>query len=81
MVDVKAGPAVVPVAPLLGLRSKAGDLGLRAYVQAPAPVQSVLLDGFLKTQLIVAKVSPATRKLVGGVVGLALLGQLRRRGR
>lgn len=76
-----AVPTAAPVSKPKGLKPKAADLGLKIYLKAPAPTQTLLLNGFLKVQPIAAKVAPHGKKLVGGAFGLALLGQLRRRGR
>ena len=81
MDHASTAPSPTPVAEPRGLKTKAADLGLKLYLKAPAPAQTVLLNGFLKAQPVAAKVSPHARKLVGGAMGLALLGQFRRRGR
>lgn len=71
-------PAVVPP-PATGLKAKANELGMQAYLKAPKPAQDAMLKGFLAAQPVVAKVQPHAKKLVGGGLGLLALRRLRRR--
>jgi hypothetical protein len=69
------------VATPTGLKAKASDIGLKVYLKAPPPAQNAMLQGFMKAQPVVAKVSPHRKKILGGAVGVLLLRKLRRRGR
>ena len=62
-----------------GLKAKAGEVGLKVYLKAPPKAQNAMLQGFLKTQPVVAKVSPHARKIAGGVAGVLVVRRLRRR--
>jgi len=64
-----------------GLKAKANDVGLKIYLKAPPPAQNAMLQGFMKAQPVVAKVSPHTKKILGGSLGLLLVRRFRRRGR
>ena len=72
------------VAPLTttpsGLKAKAADVGLKAYMKAPPPVQNAMLQGYTKAQPVVAKVSPHAKKIVGGSLAIVLVRKLRHRG-
>jgi hypothetical protein len=64
-----------------GLRAKAGEVGLKAYLKAPPPAQNAMLQGYLKAQPVIARVSPHARKLVGAGLGVLALRTVRRRSR
>jgi hypothetical protein len=72
-------PEAVPAAPPTGLKAKAADVGLKVYLKAPPKAQNAMLQGFVKAQPVVAKVSPHTKKLVGGTLGLLALRRVRNR--
>lgn len=77
MTDTAAPVATAPS----GLKAKAADLGLKAYLKAPPPVQNAMLTGYTKAQPVVAKVAPHTKKLLGGGLALVAVRRLRRRGK
>ena len=62
-----------------GLKAKAADLGLKAYLKAPPPAQDAMLKGYTKAQPVVAKVAPHAKKLVGGSLALLAVRKLRHR--
>lgn len=64
--------------PATGLKAKANELCMKAYLAAPPKAQTALLNGFLKAQPLVAKVKPHSTKLLGGAVGLVALRKVRR---
>lgn len=64
-----------------GVKAKAADVGLKAYLKAPPPVQNAMLQGYTKAQPVVAKVSPHAKKLLAGGLAIVLVRRLRRRGR
>ena len=68
-------PAPAPT----GLRAKANELGLKLYLTSPPPVQNALLQGFVKAQPVVAKVSPHAKQILGGGVGVVVLRRLKNR--
>jgi hypothetical protein len=80
MTDSTASAEAVAAKPT-GLKAKASDVGLKVYLKAPPPAQNAMLQGFLKAQPVVAKVSPHAKKIVGGGVGLLVVRRLRNRGR
>ena len=74
--------APVDIAPApSGLKAKAADVGLKAYLKAPPPVQNAMLTGYTKAQPVVAKVSPHAKKIVGGSLVLLTVRKLRHRGK
>ena len=73
-------PADVAATPS-GLKKVAADIGLKAYMKAPPPVQNAMLTGFTKAQPVVAKVSPHAKKIVGGGLALVAVRKLRHRGK
>ncbi|MGB8650450.1 MAG: hypothetical protein WCD35_07285 [Mycobacteriales bacterium] len=74
-------PTVESTVKPTGLKAKAGEVGLKVYLKAPQPAQNAMLQGFLKAQPVVAKVSPHGKRILGGGLGVLVLRQLRRRGR
>lgn len=64
-----------------GLKAKAADVGLKAYLKAPPPVQNAMLTGYTKAQPVVAKVSPHAKKLLGGGLAIVVVRKLRHRGK
>lgn len=64
-----------------GLKAKAADIGMQAYLKAPPPVQNAMLQGYTKAQPVVAKVSPHAKKLLGGGLALVVVRKLRHRGK
>lgn len=62
-----------------GLKAKAADLGLKAYLKAPPPAQEAMLKGYAKAQPVVAKVAPHAKKVVGGGIALLAVRTVRRR--
>jgi hypothetical protein len=67
--------------PPSGLQAKANDLGLKLYLKSPPPVQNAMLQGFMKAQPVIAKVTPHAKKVVGGGLGLVALRKISHRGR
>lgn len=72
-------PADTTAAKPTGLKAKAGDVGLKIYLKAPPPAQNAMLQGYMKAQPVVAKVSPHTKKILGGGLALLVLRKARRR--
>ena len=64
-----------------GLKAMASDVGLKVYLKAPPPAQNAMLQGFTRAQPVVAKVSPHTKKILGGGLAVLVLRKLRHRGR
>jgi hypothetical protein len=62
-----------------GLKAKANEVGMKAYMMAPPPAQEALLQGFTKAQPVIAKVSPHAKKIAVGGVGLLLVRKVRHR--
>lgn len=62
-----------------GLKAKAQQAALKAYLKAPPPVQKASLNAFMKAQPVIAKVQPHTKKVVGAAVGLLAVRKLRHR--
>lgn len=67
--------------PATGVKAKANELGMKAYLAAPPKAQTAMLNGFLKAQPVVAKVKPHGKKLVGALVGLVAVRKVRGRRR
>jgi hypothetical protein len=67
--------------PATGLKAKANELGMKAYLAAPPKAQTAMLNGFMRAQPVVAKVKPHSTKLIGGLVGLVALRKVRHRGK
>jgi len=74
-------PADTTAAQPTGLKAKAGEVGLKVYLKAPPKAQNAMLQGFTKAQPVVAKVSPHTKKILGGGLAVLVLRKLRRRKR
>ena len=74
-----ADTATFPVAPqAAGLKAKANEVGMKAYLAAPPKAQTALLNGYLKAAPVVAKVRPHTKKVLGAALGLVVVRKLRR---
>lgn len=73
--------STTPAAKPTGLKAKANEVGMKAYLKAPPPAQNALLQGFLKAQPVLAKVSPHAKKLLGGGVAVVAIRKVRRRNR
>lgn len=83
MADITASTEATPVEPPpakhTGLKAKAGEVGLKAYMKAPPRLQNAMLQGYTKAQPVVAKVSPHTKKVLGGGLAILVLRKLRKR--
>lgn len=72
-------PDVTPAPAPTGVKAKANDLVMKAYLAAPPKAQTTMLNGFLKAQPAIAKVKPHGKQIVAGVAGLLVLRKVRRR--
>lgn len=67
--------------PATGLKAKANELGMKAYLAAPPKAQTAMLNGFVKAQPVVAKVKPHGKKVLGALLGLVAVRKVRSRGK
>jgi hypothetical protein len=72
-------PTPTPTPAPTGLKAKANELGLKLYLKSPPPVQNAMLQGFLKTQPVIAKVTPHAKQIVGGGLSVVVLRKVRNR--
>lgn len=75
-------PVYVPPVPPTGIdaiKAKALQLGIKAYMAAPEPVQKATITVVTKTQPVIAKVHPHARKVVASSAALLALRKLARR--
>ena len=64
--------------PATGLKAKANELGLKAYLAAPPKAQTAILTGVGKAQPVLATLKPHGKKILGGVVGVLANKKLRK---
>jgi hypothetical protein len=72
-------PAATPP-PGNPIKAKVGEVVMKAYLAAPPKAQTAMLNGYLKAQPVVAKVTPHQKQLLSGVLGLLAVRKLRRKG-
>lgn len=70
-----------PPAKPTGVKAKANDAVMKAYLKAPPKAQTVMLNGFLKVHPYLGKLKPHAKKIVGGGVGVLALKRIRKRGK
>lgn len=72
--ETAAPPAPAPT----GLKAKANDVAMKAYLKAPPKAQTAILNGVVKAQPVAAR-AKRFAKPAAAAAGLLLLRRLRRR--
>ena len=62
-----------------GLKAKAMQVGLKAYMAAPEPVQKATIKVVMKVHPVVAKAQPHAKKILAGTGALLVLRKLTRK--
>jgi gamma-glutamyl:cysteine ligase YbdK (ATP-grasp superfamily) len=63
-----------------GLKAKAQQVGLKAYLKMPPPAQQKTIAVMMKVMPVVQKVKPHAKKLAVAGVGLLAVRKVKRRG-